>query len=196
MNIISNTCVGAALMRDCLKIPYCNPFCWMTLDYESMYYLIENFKDINFDNYELYKNKNWHFYIKIDDKVRISYPHYKFGPSYKKITVKGVDVWYCKIWEYINEKYIERTKRMKLEKDVIFILATIHPCQFYTAEQVKSICELCTKKGYKLIVANDNFDFSKEFPSVKFIKTKHSEKDFNNVGFAKEIYPQIKEKLK
>ena len=39
-------------------------------------------------------------------------------------------------------------------------------------------------------------DFSKEFPSVKFIKTTHTEKEMNNVGFAKTIYNEIKSYFK
>ena len=197
MNIISNTCVGAALQRDCIKQEYENPFCWCTVDFNSMYYLIENFEKINFNNFELIKNEKWRFSIRIENKIQINFPHYKLGKTDKTFRRHGEDIFYYKMWEYVVQKYEERLKRMKtLKNEPIFVIATIHKCQTYTNEQIRKICELCSKKHYKFIVSNNNIDLSKDFPTVKFIKTKFTERDFNNVGFAKSIYPEIEQFIK
>lgn len=197
MNIISNTCVGAALQRDCIKQEYANPFCWCTIDFNSMYYLIKNYDKINFDDFNLIKNENWRFSIVIENKIQINYPHYKLGKTDKTLRRKGEDIFYYKMWEYVVQKYEERKNRMiKNKEKPIFIIATIHKCQTYNKNQIKELCTLCSKKGYKLIISNLNMDFSKEFPLVKFIKTTHTEKEMNNVGFAKTIYKEIDKFIK
>lgn len=62
MNIISNTCLGAALYKFGFKIPFSNPFCWSFIDFNSMFYLIKNYENINFRNFKLLveteKNEN------------------------------------------------------------------------------------------------------------------------------------------
>ena len=195
MNIISNTCLGALLYHK-INQTYQNPFCWNVIDYNSFYYLIDNYNKINFNNYELKKDNNWNFYILIDKKIKIQYVHYRFKKDENKKINRGINVYWNKIWEYIVKKYEERLKRMLLTKEKpIFILGSIHKKHWYNKKQVKSICELCTKKGYKLVVVNNNIDFSNEFTNIKFIKTIHTEKDFTNGPFAKEIYPQIKKYL-
>lgn len=194
MNLISNTCVGACLYK-CLNMNYGNPFCWNFIDFNSMYYLIENFENINFLDFTLIKDAKWNFSIIIENKIKIQYVHYKFDKNATKIKIVKADVFYNKIWEYIVEKYKERLKRMN-EKP-IFIIASIHKYHYYTEPEIYKICELCRKKNYKLVIANNNIDFSNIFPEFIFIKTKYTQKDFTNGPFTtKEIYPKIKEYIK
>ena len=198
MNIISNTCLSAILQRDQIKQEYENPFCWNLIDFNSMYYLIKNFETINFNNIELTKNNKWEFSLIIDKNVRVQYVHYKFNINENKLVKKGSDMIWNRIWEYIIEKYNERKNRMLAKKNKpVFIIGSIHRWKYhtYSETEIQKICELCTMKKYKLIVVNKNFDFSKKYPNVKFIKTKSNDKKFGNIGFAKEIYPQIKKYL-
>lgn len=194
MNIISNTCLGAATQKDCLHQLYENPFCWNVIDFDSMYYLIDNYENINYDDFQIIKNAKWEFSIKIDGRVIVNFPHYRFDRNASKLTIKGVDVYWDRIWEFIVEKYEERLSRMKSKP--IFFIGSIHHHHNYSKNQIISICDLCRKKGYKLIIANENFDLSKEYPEFRFIKTEHTEEDFGNGGFALEIYPQIESYLR
>lgn len=195
MNLISNTCLGAFIQRDWLKQQYKNPFCWNVIDFKSMQYLITNFEAINYDNFEIQKDKNWNFSIIIDNAVQIQYVHYKFKPECKIITTHGVDVYWNKIWQYIVEKYEERTKRMlESNNKPLFIIGSIHNWQdhVYSEDEILKICEICTTKGYKCIISNRNFDFSNKYPNIKFNITQLSPSTCNN-PLAKEIYLRFKE---
>lgn len=148
MNIVSHNCLGGYLYNNVMQIPYENPFIWTVIDYKSMFNLITCWDTIDFTNYTLEKDYNWNFYIVIDDLVKVQFVHYKFDPKATKIVgnreeVVGDTVYYCKIWEYIAEKYNSRLKRMldKNEKPLFCI------CNFktdfndacYTTEQLNEL---------------------------------------------------------
>ena len=151
MNIVSHNCLGGYLYNNVMKIPYENPFIWTVIDYNSMFNLITKWNDINFNNFKLDKDQNWNFYIIIDNLVKIQFVHYKFDPKAKIIIgnrekVIGDTVYYCKIWEYIIEKYIIRLKRMlEQNEEPIFCI-----CNFksdfkdacYTDEQLNELEKL------------------------------------------------------
>ena len=120
MNIISNTCVGAGIYKNCLNKPYSNPFMWNLIDYDSMYKLIKNYDKINFKNIKvekLNKEVNNSYAVIIDNSITIKYIHYRYDKTKTEPEIKGVDVFYNKIEEYIKEKYLTRLKLMK-EKPV------------------------------------------------------------------------------
>ena len=167
MNIISNTCLSALLQKDCIGQEYENPFCWNLIDFKSI----------------------------IDNHIKVQYVHYLFDRNADTLKTKGPNVYWNKIWEYIVNKYNERVERMLTKKNKpIFIIGSIHHWKdhSYSQDEIFKICELCNKKHYKLIIANKNFDFSKKFPNIKFITTRSTDRKFGNGGFAKEIYPKIK----
>lgn len=117
MNIISHNCLGGYLYNNIIKIPYENPFIWTVIDYGSMFNLITKWDIIDFNNYELEKDYKWNFYIIIDNLVKLQFVHYKYDPKAKTLIgnrekVIGDTVYYCKIWEYIVEKYTTRLQRM------------------------------------------------------------------------------------
>ena len=94
-----------------------NPFTWIDLDFDSLYYLITNWENVKWNDYEINRVKhpyrNCHlFEIIIENKVHLRYVHYLFDKTAKKPRTVGQDVKYCKIWEYIVQKFEERTKRM------------------------------------------------------------------------------------
>lgn len=122
MNIVSHNCLGGYLYNNFMKVPYENPFIWTVIDYNSMFNLITKWDTINFKTYKLEKDQNWNFYIVIDNLVKIQFVHYKFDPKAKTIIgnrekVIGDTVYYCKIWEYIDEKYTSRLDRMLAKKE-------------------------------------------------------------------------------
>ena len=142
-NLISQNCLSGGLYYF-VHEPYGNPFIWTVIDFNSMLYLIKNWDSINFDNYELTKDDKWNFSIIIDNHVKVQYVHYKLNANYKKPTKTGPgDICYCKIWEFINQKYIERLKRMK-DRNIkpIFCICnfnTIYKDAIYTEEQLQCL---------------------------------------------------------
>ena len=61
--IISNSCVGGFIYRDNIRCAYQTPFIWNLVDFESMHYLIGNFRYINFKDYDIKKDRNCNFII-------------------------------------------------------------------------------------------------------------------------------------
>lgn len=189
MNLIGNTCVASYITRDCIKQPFVNPFVWNIIDFESCYNLIKYWETLNFENYEITKDNDWNFSIKIDNKVNVQYVHYKFSKEHNKLTIKNNDVYYNKIWEYILEKYNKRIEKVRNEKP-IFIFATANygltrhiP---FTLEQQKKLEEL--NSPYKIIIS-----FKDMIQSDKLICIKQDKpfKD-NGIEFSKFIYEKSK----
>lgn len=127
MNIVSNSCIGAYLMRDYYKYQYNNPFCWSFILVDDFITLMNEWDNIDFMNYTLEKRGKKleeGFKTVIDSKVTLLWYHYLFSTKYNKPTTKNIDVFSNHIWEYIIEKYEERTKRMLAAKEKpIFIFA-------------------------------------------------------------------------
>lgn len=191
MNIIGNSCGATAISKWCLKEKYNNPFCWVLIDFENFYNLIKYYDTLNFNNYELIKDDKWNFYIVIDNKVKIWFPHYRFDKNCKEIKIKEVDVYWCRIWEYIISKYEERLKRMKqLNEPPIFIISSNHPEQWYTKEQLLQIINLNSE--YKIIISNGNLLDDIELPdNIIYHKSKLPVDKSNNIKVGLEIYNDI-----
>lgn len=188
MNIISNSCVGAFLTRDYFKEEFSNPFIWSYIDIDSFYNLIKNYKTINWFNYELVKDKNWHFSIIIDKQVKVEYPHYRFDKTAKTLKFYDDDnqnrnVYSNKIWEYIVEKYETRVKRMLIKnEDPLFVIATkydLNEMHSYNNKAIKNIDEL--DSPFNIVMFSKHYKFNNK-KSYTFQYSK------NNIELAKEIY--------
>lgn len=149
MILISNTCLGSWITSRCLNEPFTHPFAWNLIDALSMQNIIEYWYEINWLNAEIYDINNM-FGIKIDNKVKVLYPHYRFDATASTIRKQDIDIYYCRIWEYIFAKYIERAKRLLQEMKTTkrfpyFLLAYAnhplihHKCAMYTNEEINSI---------------------------------------------------------
>ena len=172
MNIISNNCLSGYLYKDYLKEEFGNPFIWTVIDFNSMLYLIQNWNNINFKNYELVKDKNWNFSIIIDNKVKIQYVHYKFNKNvvFKDKTEPGTDIESNKIWEYIIQKYDERLERMLRKKESpIFCICNVNTlfedCH-YNNEQ------LSTLQKYKNVYVLTGYDKNETKDNAKIFYEK------------------------
>lgn len=173
MNIIANTCIGARLYQ-LNKSVYTNPFMWSIVDADSMIKLIKNYKNMNFDNYELSKSDYYNrtpfyrnqyntelsnplfiFKITIDDLVDLHFVHYRFNACKNVPTVNGVNVESNKIWEYVVEKYSSRIKRMLANNEHPKFVITVLESD-YTLEKQQEIANLDTE--YKTIMLCDNPD--------------------------------------
>lgn len=124
-NIIANNCIGGFLYKYANK-QYPNPFMWTAMYFNDFLYLIQHYDHINFDEYSIVKHETDKrlFNINIADKITLRCPHWLFDPSYKKPTlVSKIDIKYCRIWLYINEKYTKRLERLKMNTEKpVFIL--------------------------------------------------------------------------
>lgn len=188
MNLIGNTCVASYITRDHLKQTFINPFVWNIIDFESCFNLVKYWDVLNFENYELVKDKNWNFSIIIDGKVKVQYVHYIFSAKYDKITINNNDVYFNRIWEYIIEKYEKRIKNIRKEKP-IFIFATanygLSRHKPFTIDEQKKLEEL--ESPYKIILS-----FKDMIDSNRLICIKQN-KVFRDNGpvFSKYIYENM-----
>ena len=181
MNVIATNCSGGWLYRF-NKQQFNNPFIWMVTPYTSIKYMLEHFKDINWDNFDLEKSKlrpNT-FVIKVDNNIDIHYVHYKFDPKANTIITKNKidskgniwdgDILYNHIWEYIVEKYQDRTKRLKniSEPPCFFIME-----EKFTNEHSKvTLKELANiNSPYKKIILTTNKNINTNNSLTKTIHT-------------------------
>ena len=159
MNIISNNCFSAVLYKDYIKCEFQNPFMWTIIDFDSMCKLMNEYENIDFNDYELIKNDNWEFFIKINDKIIVRQYHYRFNKAINGIKIIGVDVHSNKIWNYICEKYESRLKRMKDEPK--FVIEFNDFLKNYNKETFEKFLEMPVK--YKTVV----FYNYKEYRDIK-----------------------------
>ena len=127
MNIICNNCVGSRIYQY-TNIKYNNQFIWSSIDINDFIYLINNYDNINFNNFKLLYEDNKYF-IKIDNKILISYPHYKKNlDNMEQIIVENENeeiedrtLYSPNIENYIISKYKERFKR-NIEYPIFLII--------------------------------------------------------------------------
>lgn len=118
MNLIGNCCISNHLLR---KYGYgnTNPFTWINMDFTSFYNLLTEWTSIDFSIIDFIRiphpwiKSTYQYSLLIDDKVKLDYVHYVFDPYYTSPKVNGVDVKYCKIWEYILNQYNKHVDIMK-----------------------------------------------------------------------------------
>ena len=171
MNIISNNCTGGFIYKKLLKTEYENPFIWCRLFNDEFLYLMQNYDNINFHNYEIGKHSNKlvnltnPFYIKIDDKISINYTHYYFDINANKPAIIKTDFFYCKIWETILKNYEKRLLRM--EGKPVFIFNddgdySVFGTNKTWVDVVPQIIELATKIDNKIIIISNHHSEIKE----------------------------------
>jgi hypothetical protein len=162
-----------------LKQQFINPFVWCIVDFNSCYNLVKCYDEIDFNKFELHKDENWNFSIIVDKIVKIQYVHYKLSRDYKELTVKGNDVYYNRIWEYIVAKYQKRIENVK-SVEPIFLFATANNGLSrhtpFTLSEQKQIENLNSK--YKII-----FSFKDMIKSDKII-TIPQDRKFTDNGMA------------
>ena len=113
MNLISTNCAGSYVMTR-NNAPLGNPFAWAFVTYSSVDALMDHFDDIRWSNFIIERNpraKNT-FSLRIDNQLLVHYIHYRLNPKYPTPHIVGHEVESSKIWEYVVNAYIRRTKRM------------------------------------------------------------------------------------
>lgn len=126
MNIICNTCVGGRIYEQ-YKLQYTNPFIWNAINTPDFMSLVENYDNINFNNFELiYKDDIYQ--MNIDNLIMVTYPHYKYDENIVTPIIKsdgfGTNMYSNNIDKYIIDRYIERLDRMNESPTFILIKGT------------------------------------------------------------------------
>ena len=155
MNIIANCCAGGEFYLKVLKTEFKNPFIWSSIAPDDMKKLIQHYDTLNFNNIEIKKDttKLERFYILIDNKVKVHFPHYRFKAECEKPTTVKPNVFYNKIWELIAETWIRRLKKMTEEP--MFMILTHRLYDEYTYsncsdKDIQDFLNIDTK--YKVII--------------------------------------------
>lgn len=97
---------------------------WNLIPAESFRDLMLNWDELDFENIDLIKPlPKSGIDLILDDKIIIRYIHTKYDKTAITPTIKFVDVFYNKPWEYAIEKYNLRCKRMYASKETpVFLL--------------------------------------------------------------------------
>lgn len=161
MNIIGNCCISNFLLR-LWGFGNTNPFTWVDMDFNSFYNLLTNYDKINWDNINLthrphpYTKGQEVFEITVDNKVKITYIHYVYDPNATEPIINYNDVRYCKIWEYIIQKYNEHKDIMLKENKLpMFVLEWEH--LDYDEAAFYKMLELDLKYKVAVITYNTKF---------------------------------------
>jgi len=174
MNLIGNCCISNYISNIAGE-GNTNPFSWIDLDFNSLYYLITNWKNVDWNDYTMvkvphpYQNRDM-FEIVIENKVHLRYIHYLYEKSATKPTVSGNNIFYCKIWEYIVQKYEERLKRM-LERNESPIFITEWEHMDYDEEAFWKIEKEDLK--YKLVIITYNKNLKTNNKNILVIYDPH-----------------------
>ena len=128
MNIIANCCAGGEFYLKVLKTEFKNPFIWSSIAPIDMKTLIQQYDNLNFDNIEIKKDTAVleRFYILLDNKVKVHFPHYRFSAYCEKPTIVKPDIFYNKIWELIAETWARRLKKMQEEPVFMILTHRLH----------------------------------------------------------------------
>ena len=184
MNIIGNNCCSGWLYKE-FHLQFSNPFVWMVLPYNSILYLLSNFNKVKWNRVKMVESQHRKntYVLTVDNEIQIHYVHYKFDPTATHLVVnrddyqrshaeisrsnRGGDVYYCRIWEYIYDKYKERVARMlELNEPPMFLIKDelyMNPDQ----SVLRKIAE-CSSP-YKRIVITANTNITRDDDVVKTI---------------------------
>jgi len=192
--LIGNDCATGFIYRDVLKTPYYSPFIWSSLTYDLFLQVIENYTTLNFKNIIVGNDKPLDdFHILIDNKIKLRFSHCKFDKLCSVPKIIDINVYYNKIWEYIQEKYIKRTERMLSSKiNPIYIL---HFDKNYLDKlmnsDVNSLDKLYKLNQKTLILSDLSLPY-KETENIKIIKLSDTVPWCRDISLKSDL---IKEKL-
>ena len=182
MNIIANDCTGGFIYRDILSTSYKNPFIFSRTFLDDFIYLLKHFNELNFTKFNLCESTPFKYYIRVDDAINIQYNHYKFDPTAAELRKEPPNVYYSKIWEYIVNKYIERTRRMT--EPPIFIghfdygqLGEWDPTM--SIDKVNSFVNLCHQLNQPALILSELPIESYDSDTVKIVRFKRIKLDGN-----------------
>lgn len=190
MNIICNTCVGGRIY-EYYKLQYTNPFIWNAINTPDFMLLVENYDNINFNNFELvYKDDIYQ--MNIDNLIIVTYPHYKYDENIVTPIIKsdkfGTHMYSNSIDKYIIDRYVERLKRMNEAPTFILIKGTTFGKNIKCLDNdIEYFINISSK--YSKIVYTDKIYDSNIINNTQIINGKYN---INSVDIAKTIINTVK----
>ena len=189
MNIVSNCCLGGYAYKDIFNTSFANPFIWSWMTAENVCYLIDNFNNIDFKNYELSTYNNLPLkdtvciQINVENKIKIVFSHYQFVKSKKEIEIDKTRnmVYYNRMWEYVVKKYNDRLERMTGEP--VFLIIDDETEKKFSIQQIEHIIQ---NSKYKVLFFTQKEIESKN-PNVKIIWAKDLLPEHISATYANEI---------
>lgn len=183
MNLIGNSCVASFITRDFLKEKYKNPFCWTSMDFESIYNLIKKYDTIDFNNVKFINIGNFYQAI-LDNDIKINYIHYLNDDKCENLTFDRSNVKCKEILPYVKKKYFDRIKLIK-EEEPIFILAAGYYQEYYmTDKEIQKIIDINSK--YRIIISMPNTK-NNMLKSIKNVKIANHNLQMNVDGVHYEL---------
>ena len=190
MNIVCNTCVGGRIY-EYYKLQYTNPFIWNAINTPDFMKLVENYDNINFNNFKLlYEDEIYQ--INIDNILTVTYPHYKYGKDDITPTIRreryGTRLYFNDIEQYIINKYKNRLLRINEDPTFVLVKGTTFgkgiKCLDDDIEYFMNI-----KTPYRKIVYTDKQYSSKIVNNTEVVNGKYN---INSVEIAKTIVNSVK----
>lgn len=128
-NLISNNCFGGFIYKN-MKIQYNNPFMFSMVHFSDIANIFKypvNWANIKLEQTKGPHHKNSAYDIVVDNKIRIHYVHYLEDMTHEPPIVKDGNVLGKRIYKYVVQKYLERTKRMCSTFIQPYYLVSWHP---------------------------------------------------------------------
>ncbi len=125
INLISSDCVGGRYFES-KNSKYTNPFIWESIKLSDFIRLIEKWDDIDLSKTKWYISNKEYGDIEnvptviVDNSIKVFFHHHHQMEEYKTPTklhkdVDDIDLGYCDIAQYLEEKWQNRLKRMEGE---------------------------------------------------------------------------------
>lgn len=125
VNLVASDCVGGRYFEK-LNSEYKNPFIWNSFKLSDFIHLVKFWDSINFDNIESYISTGEYGKFKdvptliLDGSMRLYFHHHhqmddKKTPVKLHLDIDNIDLGYCDILGYLEEKWHKRLQRMKGE---------------------------------------------------------------------------------
>ena len=192
MNVISNNCCGGMFYKMTHR-QYNNPFIWMVCPYDSIYRMLTRFTSINWANIKLNEStmKPNTYVLTVDNQVDIHYVHYMFNPNATTLITRSnsdtpICEWhshreYCRIWEYIIDRYRSRVRRMiDCGKEPVFLLRDEDYAQHVNGYSMKDLSESDSK--YKRFIITTDKTCNRNDTVVKTIHPDKIERPYLTVS--------------
>lgn len=197
ITIISDDCLGGFVYKEVLKEIYTSPFIWTRIYTKDFIQLVKNIETINFEKYELIKEEGHAntLGILIDSKYPLYFHHVIYDESCKTPTVKnsdfGIDIHYAEPWIYVQEKYVERIKR--ITKNKVFIFNDID--NRISSDEIDELVEYIKSTEYRFILVSDKIKEDKKEGLILYLHAEPTWR-FGKGGWHDDIMKHHAERIK
>ena len=205
--IITNNCLGGYIYKH-NELQYDNPFIWTRIYINSFINLVKNYKDIDFQNFELLENNDLiekynpyigkhQFSINLKPDIRIIFQHIKYDAAAKEPIIKRFneftgDIFSRYTYKIVYETYLRRLKRFDTNKKTLFVF--MHDAPQFDDNEVLELLNTAEKSSQQMIFfTEDEMYKSLKFNNVTVIVI--DRKNFEQIYIAKTYNDLFKDYL-